>query len=65
MNEAASKVKYDLRSSFFMLLASTFRSSIHEAADDRDVNLKHDIRLVIEMPKVGVNRYSSLFKELN
>ncbi|BBI35155.1 3-oxoacyl-[acyl-carrier-protein] synthase III C-terminal domain-containing protein [Cohnella abietis] len=34
--------------------------SIHEAADDGALNLKQDIRLVNEMPKVGVNRFFEL-----
>ncbi|WP_239616355.1 3-oxoacyl-[acyl-carrier-protein] synthase III C-terminal domain-containing protein [Cohnella mopanensis] len=34
--------------------------SIQEAADDGAVNLKQDIRLVNEMPKVGVNRFFEL-----
>ncbi|CAH1226101.1 hypothetical protein PAECIP111893_05322 [Paenibacillus plantiphilus] len=38
-------------------------SSIHEAADDGAVNLKQDIRLVNEMPKVGVNRFFELVEE--
>lgn len=37
--------------------------SIHEAADDGAVNLKQDIRLVNEMPKVGVNRFFELVEE--
>jgi 3-oxoacyl-[acyl-carrier-protein] synthase III len=38
-------------------------SSIHEAADDGAVNLKQDIRLVNEMPKVGVKRFFELVEE--
>lgn len=38
-------------------------SSIHEAADDGAINLKQDIRLVNEMPKVGVNRFFELVEE--
>lgn len=37
--------------------------SVHEAADDGAVNLKQDIRLVNEMPKVGVNRFFELVEE--
>jgi 3-oxoacyl-[acyl-carrier-protein] synthase-3 len=37
--------------------------SIHEAADDGAVNLKQDIRLVNEMPKVGVDRFFQLVEE--
>ncbi|TFE25591.1 3-oxoacyl-[acyl-carrier-protein] synthase III C-terminal domain-containing protein [Cohnella luojiensis] len=37
--------------------------SIHDAADDGAVNLKQDIRLVNEMPKVGVNRFFELVEE--
>ncbi|WP_141499683.1 3-oxoacyl-[acyl-carrier-protein] synthase III C-terminal domain-containing protein [Paenibacillus luteus] len=37
--------------------------SIHEAADDGAINLKQDIRLVNEMPKVGVNRFFELVDE--
>jgi 3-oxoacyl-[acyl-carrier-protein] synthase-3 len=37
--------------------------SIHEAADDGAVNLKQDIRLVNEMPKVGVNRFFELVED--
>ncbi|MFC0215111.1 3-oxoacyl-[acyl-carrier-protein] synthase III C-terminal domain-containing protein [Paenibacillus chartarius] len=38
-------------------------ASIHEAADDGAINLKQDIRLVNEMPKVGVNRFFELVDE--
>ncbi|MDF2670990.1 MAG: hypothetical protein K0R67_3296 [Paenibacillus sp.] len=38
-------------------------ASIHEAADDGAINLKQDIRLVNEMPKVGVNRFFELVEE--
>jgi 3-oxoacyl-[acyl-carrier-protein] synthase III len=38
-------------------------ASIHEAADHGAVNLKQDIRLVNEMPKVGVNRFFELVEE--
>lgn len=38
-------------------------SSIHEAADDGAINLKQDIRLVGEMPKVGVKRFFELVGE--
>lgn len=38
-------------------------SSIHEAADDGAVNLKQDIKLVNEMPRVGVNRFFELVDE--
>ncbi|KRF10684.1 StlD/DarB family beta-ketosynthase [Paenibacillus sp. Soil787] len=38
-------------------------SSIHEAADDGAINLKQDIRLVGEMPKVGVKRFFELVEE--
>ncbi|MFF2483895.1 beta-ketoacyl-ACP synthase III [Paenibacillus sp. NPDC058071] len=38
-------------------------SSIHEAADIGAVNLKQDIRLVNEMPKVGVKRFFELVEE--
>jgi len=37
--------------------------SIHEAANDGAINLKQDIRLVNEMPKVGVNRFFELVDE--
>ncbi|MBB6672185.1 3-oxoacyl-ACP synthase [Cohnella nanjingensis] len=37
--------------------------SVHEAADDGAVNLKQDIRLVNEMPKVGVQRFFELVEE--
>ncbi|SDX06008.1 StlD/DarB family beta-ketosynthase [Paenibacillus sp. CF384] len=37
--------------------------SIHEAADDGAINLKQDIRLVNEMPKVGVKRFFELVDE--
>ncbi|WP_202903211.1 beta-ketoacyl-ACP synthase III [Paenibacillus gorillae] len=37
--------------------------TIHEAADDGAVNLKQDIRLVNEMPKVGVDRFFELVEE--
>lgn len=37
--------------------------SVHEAADDGAINLKQDIRLVNEMPKVGVNRFFELVAE--
>ncbi|MBM7565195.1 3-oxoacyl-[acyl-carrier-protein] synthase III C-terminal domain-containing protein [Paenibacillus sacheonensis] len=38
-------------------------ASIHEAANDGAINLKQDIRLVNEMPKVGVNRFFELVDE--
>ncbi|MGO4348532.1 3-oxoacyl-[acyl-carrier-protein] synthase III C-terminal domain-containing protein [Paenibacillus sp. MCAF9] len=38
-------------------------ATIHEAADDGALNLKQDIRLVNEMPKVGVNRFFELVDE--
>lgn len=38
-------------------------SSIHEAADDGAINLKQDIRLVGEMPKIGVKRFFELVDE--
>ncbi|MBO9607401.1 MAG: 3-oxoacyl-ACP synthase [Paenibacillaceae bacterium] len=38
-------------------------ASIHEAADCGAVNLKQDIRLVNEMPKVGVKRFFELVEE--
>lgn len=38
-------------------------ASLHEAADDGAMNLKQDIRLVNEMPKVGVNRFFELVDE--
>ncbi|WP_419875285.1 3-oxoacyl-[acyl-carrier-protein] synthase III C-terminal domain-containing protein [Candidatus Pristimantibacillus sp. PTI5] len=38
-------------------------SSIQEAASDGAINLKQDIRLVNEMPKVGVNRFFELADE--
>lgn len=37
--------------------------SIHDAADDGALNLKQDIRLVNEMPKVGVDRFFQLVEE--
>lgn len=37
--------------------------SVHDAADDGAVNLKQDIRLVNEMPKVGVDRFFELVEE--
>lgn len=37
--------------------------SVHDAASDGAVNLKQDIRLVNEMPKVGVNRFFELVDE--
>ncbi|WP_169089880.1 3-oxoacyl-[acyl-carrier-protein] synthase III C-terminal domain-containing protein [Paenibacillus sp. PL91] len=37
--------------------------SIHEAASDGAINLKQDIRLVREMPKIGVNRFFELVEE--
>ncbi|OMF36864.1 hypothetical protein BK133_08040 [Paenibacillus sp. FSL H8-0548] len=37
--------------------------SVHEAADDGAINLKQDIRLVNEMPKVGVKRFFELVDE--
>lgn len=37
--------------------------SIHDAADDGAMNLKQDIRLVNEMPKVGVDRFFELVEE--
>ncbi|WP_235550508.1 3-oxoacyl-[acyl-carrier-protein] synthase III C-terminal domain-containing protein [Paenibacillus sp. Soil750] len=38
-------------------------ASIHEAANDGAINLKQDIRLVGEMPKVGVKRFFELVDE--
>jgi 3-oxoacyl-[acyl-carrier-protein] synthase III len=38
-------------------------SSLHAAADEGAVNLKQDIRLVNEMPKVGVKRFFELVEE--
>ncbi|QHW31205.1 3-oxoacyl-ACP synthase [Paenibacillus rhizovicinus] len=38
-------------------------ASIHEAADEGAINLKQDIRLVDEMPKVGVKRFFELVDE--
>ncbi|MBD2869404.1 3-oxoacyl-[acyl-carrier-protein] synthase III C-terminal domain-containing protein [Paenibacillus arenilitoris] len=38
-------------------------ASVQEAADDGAVNLKQDIRLVNEMPKVGVKRFFELVEE--
>lgn len=38
-------------------------ASVHDAADDGAVNLKQDIRLVNEMPKVGVDRFFELVEE--
>ncbi|WP_028608755.1 StlD/DarB family beta-ketosynthase [Paenibacillus harenae] len=38
-------------------------ASIHAAADDGAINLKQDIRLVGEMPKVGVKRFFELVEE--
>ncbi|WP_138754398.1 3-oxoacyl-[acyl-carrier-protein] synthase III C-terminal domain-containing protein [Paenibacillus sinopodophylli] len=38
-------------------------SSVHEAANDGAINLKQDIRLVNEMPKVGVKRFFELVDE--
>lgn len=38
-------------------------ASVQEAANDGAVNLKQDIRLVNEMPKVGVNRFFELVDE--
>ncbi|SFS65049.1 beta-ketoacyl-ACP synthase III [Paenibacillus sp. BC26] len=38
-------------------------SSVQEAADDGAINLKQDIRLVNEMPKVGVKRFFELVEE--
>ncbi|NBD24278.1 3-oxoacyl-[acyl-carrier-protein] synthase III C-terminal domain-containing protein [Paenibacillus glycinis] len=37
--------------------------SVRAAADDGAMNLKQDIRLVNEMPKVGVNRFFELVEE--
>ncbi|MBH5318579.1 3-oxoacyl-ACP synthase [Paenibacillus sp. GSMTC-2017] len=37
--------------------------SVHEAADQGSMNLKQDIRLVNEMPKLGVNRFFELVEE--
>jgi 3-oxoacyl-[acyl-carrier-protein] synthase-3 len=37
--------------------------SVHEAADDGAINLKQDIRLVNEMPKLGVKRFFELVEE--
>jgi 3-oxoacyl-[acyl-carrier-protein] synthase-3 len=37
--------------------------SVHDAADDGAMNLKQDIRLVNEMPKVGVDRFFELVEE--
>lgn len=37
--------------------------SVHDAADDGALNLKQDIRLVNEMPKVGVDRFFQLVEE--
>ncbi|REK75180.1 StlD/DarB family beta-ketosynthase [Paenibacillus paeoniae] len=37
--------------------------SVHDAADDGAINLKQDIRLVNEMPKVGVDRFFELVEE--
>lgn len=37
--------------------------SIHEAANDGAINLKQDIRLVNEMPKIGVKRFFELVDE--
>lgn len=38
-------------------------ASVHDASDDGAVNLKQDIRLVNEMPKVGVDRFFELVEE--
>ncbi|WP_127579864.1 3-oxoacyl-[acyl-carrier-protein] synthase III C-terminal domain-containing protein [Paenibacillus koleovorans] len=38
-------------------------ASIHDAADQGAINLKQDIRLVNEMPKVGVKRFFELVDE--
>ncbi|BBH20600.1 hypothetical protein Back11_19450 [Paenibacillus baekrokdamisoli] len=37
--------------------------SIHEAADNGAINLKQDIRLVNDMPKIGVKRFFELVDE--